>query len=119
MRNSAFPLKMKLNFAGTSSPILWGESHFVGEELFWCCPECEAPVKVPVPVIGDTKSGPFFLVSEKKSPSSLRAVSVQTNFKVSSIFCLHGEQTVENCSKKSKILVGNPEWERLFGGDFN
>jgi len=119
MRNSAFPLKMKLNFAGKPSPILWGEVHFVGEELFWCCPECEAPVKVPANVSGETKSGPFFLVSERKSPLSLRAVSVQTNFKVSSIFCLHGEQTVENCSKKSKILVGNPEWERLFGGDFN
>jgi len=105
---------------GTPSLILWGETYFgEGDELFWCCLECEAPVKVPVPVAGDTKRGHFFLVSLKNSSSSLQAISVQNKIKVSTIFCLHSEKTVESCSKKSKILVGNPEWESLFGGKYN
>jgi len=114
------PFSNCILITGTSSPILWGEVYFgEGDELFWCCPECEAPVKVPVPVIGKTKSGPFYLVSYKNSSFSLQAIPVQTMLRFSSVFCLHPEQTVETCSKKSKILVGNPEWESLFGGEFN
>jgi len=98
---------------------LWGEAHFIGEELLWCCPECEAPLKVPANVSGDTKSGLFFLVSHLQAQSNLQAISLLSDFQLSAIICVHNETTVETCSEKSKILVGNPEWERLFGGDFN
>jgi len=105
---------------GMSSTILWGEAHFgEGDELFWCCPECEAPVKVPVEVTGETRSGPFFLVSEQQSPSSLKAVSVHSDVKASTIFCLHKEKNAETCLKRSRLLAGNAEWESYFGGDFH
>jgi len=114
-------MEINVNFirTGTPSTILWGEAHFVGDELFWCCPECEAPVKVPVPVTGEANNGPFFLVSKQQSPSSLEAVTTDSYLKLSTIVCLHKEKTVETCLKKSKILDGNPEWASYFGGDFH
>jgi len=101
-----------------STYILWGEANLVGDELFWCCPECKEQVKVPVNFVGEAKNGLFFLVSERPMKSRLKAVSLYEEMNIPEVVCLHNETVLETCAKKSKILTGNPEWERLFGGDF-